>query len=80
MSSHIFASLTPGDELKLKDNVLKHVRSREWIFLEKEERDDTAVVTHKSGKFYMHVKEEDIDWDQYPKIKGLFLRVRKGSP
>ncbi len=80
MSSHIFKSLTPGDELKLKEGVLKHVKTREWIFLEKEEKDDTAVVTHKSGKFYMHLKEEDIDWGQYPKIKELFLKARKGSP
>jgi hypothetical protein len=74
-----FESLHTGDEVKLKENCLKHVRTRAWIFLEKDEKDDTAVVSHKSGNFCMHVKEEDVDWDAYPKIKELFSKIKNGS-
>ncbi len=75
----IFESLHPGDELKLKEDVLKHVRTRAWVFLEQDEKDDTAVVSHKNGNFCMHVKAEEIDWDSYPKIRDLFMKVKNGS-
>lgn len=48
-------------------------------FWKKKEKDDSLVLAHKSGKFYMHVKAEDIDWDEYPKIKELFQKVKKES-
>ncbi len=72
-------SLRPGDEVRLKESALRHVRTRAWIFLERDEKDDTAVVQHKSGNFCMHVKEEEIDWEAYPKIKELFDKVKNGS-
>ncbi len=72
-------SLQPGDEVRLKENVLQHVRTRAWIFVERDDKDNTAVVSHKSGNFCMHVKEEEIDWNVYPRIKELFARVKKGS-
>ncbi len=79
VSFHFFESLTPGEELKLRENALKHVKTREWVFLERDDKDNSAVVTHKTGKFNMHVKEEDIDWEAYPRIKELFSKVKSGS-
>ncbi len=74
-----FESLHTGDEVRLKENSLKHVRTRAWIFVERDEKDGTAVVSHVSGNFCMHVKAEDIDWEAYPTIKELFAKVKNGS-
>lgn len=66
MSSEYLESVTPGEIVILRGDVLKHIKTREYIY-ERKEIDDTIFILHKSGSFGLHVKKEDIDWDAYQK-------------
>lgn len=66
MSSEYLESVTPGEIVILRGDVLKHIKTREYIY-ERKEIDNTIFILHKSGSFGLHVKKEDIDWDAYQK-------------
>jgi len=66
MSSEYLESVTPGEIVILRGDVLKHIKTREYIY-ERKEIDNTIFILHKSGIFGLHVKKEDIDWDAYQK-------------
>ena len=64
MSAEYLESVIPGEVLILRDDVLKHLKTREYIY-ERKEIDNTIFILHKSGSFGLHVKKEDIDWEAY---------------
>ena len=61
-------SITPGEHLRLRDDVYKYLQTREWIF-RRVERDNTILLMHESGGFGWSVKMDDIDWGAYRKSK-----------
>lgn len=68
----ILKAITPGERLKLRDDVLGHVQPRQWIF-KKIEDGDTVQLMDESGEFGWSVKMDNIDWDAYEKQKGKGL-------
>jgi len=65
----LLKSIVPGECLKLRDDVLKHVHPREWVF-KRVEDDDTILLVHESGGFGWSVKTDHIDWEAYQKQKA----------
>jgi len=61
-------SITPGEHLRLPDDVHKYMQTREWIF-GRVERDETILLVHEKGGFGWNVKMDDIDWEAYRKSK-----------
>ena len=76
MLSEFLESLTPGELLILREDALKHIKTREYLY-QKTEIDDTIFLLHKSGSFGLHVKVEDIDWDAYQKQRGEVTSLRQ---
>jgi len=66
---HLLKSLSPGERLRLRDNVLRHLYPREWIF-NRLENGDTILLMHESGGFGWIVKIDHIDWKAYEKQSG----------
>ncbi len=64
--------ITPGDRLRLRDDFLRHVHPREWIF-KRVESDGRILLVDESGEFGWSVKTDDIDWDAYKKEKDKRL-------
>ncbi len=60
--------IVPGERLRLRDDFLRHVHPREWIF-KRVERDGTILLLDESGGFGWSVKKDNIDWDAYEKEK-----------
>jgi hypothetical protein len=61
-------SITPGEHLRLRDDVHKYMQTREWIF-GRVKRDETILLVHERGGFGWDVKMDDIDWEAYQKSK-----------
>ncbi len=64
MSLECLETIIPGEMITLRGDVLKHLKTREYLY-ERMEIDDTIFILHKSGSFGLHVKIEDIDWEAY---------------
>ena len=64
MSLECLETIIPGETITLRGDVLKHLKTREYLY-ERMEIDDTIFILHKSGSFGLHVKIEDIDWEAY---------------
>jgi hypothetical protein len=61
-------SIAPGERLRFRNDVLKHVQTREWIF-KTVEKDGTVSLVHERGGFGWKVRVDDIDWEAYRKTK-----------
>jgi hypothetical protein len=63
------ASKSPisGDAVKLRKDVLPHVRVREWTVLGKESGRLILISFTPKGRALEVVKENDIDWEVYPR-------------
>ncbi len=46
---HLLKSVSPGERLRLKDDVLKHMHPREWIFKKVEDDGRTILLLDESG-------------------------------
>ncbi len=55
--------LKRGDHLKLKEDALLHVKTRDWVFENIE--DDSVVLMHETGYYGISVKASDIDWQEF---------------
>ena len=55
-------SLTRNTRLKLKEDVYRYIKNREWLFNKIE--NDTVYLLDESGVFGMGVKVENIDWSK----------------
>ena len=64
----LLKSITPGEHLRLRDDVYRYLETREWIF-RGVERDNTILLLHESAGFGWNVKMDDIDWEAYRKFK-----------
>jgi len=64
--------ITPGERLRLRDDFLRHVHPREWIF-KRIESEGTILLVHESGGFGWSVKTENIDWEAYKKERDKRL-------
>jgi len=62
--------VTPGEKLRLRDDVLPHAKVREWIF-EGLERGEKVLLTHKLDGYTLEAKIDDIDWEEYQRRKNL---------
>ena len=64
-------SLTKGDSMSLRKDVLLHVNVREWIFMGKNEgRIILVSYKAKGGHTLEVVKEDEIDWAKYSLQNG----------
>jgi hypothetical protein len=70
--------LTPGEILTLREDVYENMKTRDYVYQETE-IDDTIFLLHKSGRYGLHLKVEDIDWDAYLKTKGKIEERRTPS-
>ena len=63
------ASKSPfaGDLIKLRKDVLPNVKMREWIVLAKDNGRIILINYRPKGHALEVVKEDDIDWAEYPK-------------
>lgn len=61
-------SISPGEHLRLRDDVHRYMQTREWIF-RRIEKDNTILLVHESGGFGWDVKMDDIDWEVYQESK-----------
>ena len=68
----ILKSIIPGEHLKLREDVLRHVHPRKWIF-NRMDSGDRIQLLHESGRFAWSVKIENIDWEAYEKESGKKL-------
>ncbi len=64
MSLECLETIIPGEIITLRGDVLKHLKTREYLY-ERMEIDNSIFILHKSGSFGVHVKMEDIDWEDY---------------
>ena len=64
----LLKSITPGEHLRLRDDVYRYLETREWIF-RGVERNNTILLLHESAGFGWNVKMDDIDWESYRKFK-----------
>jgi hypothetical protein len=78
MLSELLKSLTPGEILILRKDVYKNINTREYVY-QGTEIDNTVFLLHKSGRYGLHVKVEDIEWDAYLKTKGKMEERRTPS-
>jgi hypothetical protein len=78
MLSEFLKSLTPGEILILRKDVYKNINTREYVY-QGTEIDNTIFLLHKSGRYGLHVKVEDIEWDADPKTKGKMEERRTPS-
>ena len=68
----ILKSITPGEHLKLRDDVLGHIQPRRWVF-KRIDGNDTIFLMDESGGFGWSVKIDNIDWEAYGKQSGKKL-------
>jgi hypothetical protein len=61
-SKSFLRSLTRNTRLKLKENVYRYLKEREWLFNKVE--NDMVYLVDASGVFGMGVRGEDIDWSK----------------
>ncbi len=62
-----FEHISPGKRVRLKDNVYRNIKDREWIFNRIEGNE--VHLLHESKAYGLIVKIEDIDWDDSSNIK-----------
>ncbi len=60
----------PGDAVRLRKDVLSHVRVREWTVLGKDNDRVILISYTPKGRALEVVKEDDIDWEEYLKRDG----------
>jgi len=58
------SSIFPGRPLKIREELYKQLRDREWIFNRVE--NNSIFLIHKNGLYGVTVGIEDIDWNQVP--------------
>lgn len=62
-----FENIFPGKRLRLKNEVYRNIKDREWIFNRIE--GDEIHLLHESKAYGLIVKIEDIDWDDSSDLK-----------
>ncbi len=67
-ASVYFEILVPGDSLRLREDKLKHIRTRDWTFFRRISG-NRLLLLHKGKPLSIHVS--DIDWEKFQ--KGDFL-------
>jgi hypothetical protein len=61
-------SIVSGERLRLRNDGLNYLQTREWIF-KTVEKDSTVSLVHERGGFSRKVRVDDIDWEAYRKTK-----------
>ena len=64
----LLKSITPGERLRLRDDVHAHMQKRGWIF-SRAEKDNRILLVDESGAFGWNVKIDDVDWKAYRRSK-----------
>jgi len=59
----VLSRVTPGRRLRLRENVYKQLKQREWIFNKME--GDQIHLLHESRAYGLIVRMEDIDWREF---------------
>lgn len=60
IESSVLKLITPRERLRLRDDVLNHMQTREWIF-NRVEKDDTILLVRERGVFGWDTKKGDTD-------------------
>lgn len=68
LNRSILKYTTPGDRVRLRDDFLRHMHPRQWIF-KRIESDGTILLVDESREFGWRVKTGNIDWKAYQKEK-----------
>ncbi len=70
-------SLAPGDLIRLRPEVLPHVKIRSWEF--KCMEGNKILLYHKAKTYTLEVDKEEIDWEEYRRSKGEKRRCPRHS-
>jgi hypothetical protein len=62
-------SLKPGDSIYLRKDALPHVKIRNWTFRGINSH-GVILLDHKEKGYILEVKEEDINWEEYERMRG----------
>jgi len=68
MEKSFLDSITHGEKLRLRDDVLPLVKRREWIFAGMG-KSDTILLAHESQGYIWGAKPDGIDWEEYLRRK-----------
>jgi hypothetical protein len=60
--------ITLGERIKLRNDILRHVERREWIFGGVEK--GSILLQHQEERRALKVGPYDIDWEAYQKAKN----------
>jgi len=55
--------LTPGTRLRLREDVYRHLKEREWIF--NKVRNNMIFLLRETGDYGVVIGIEDIDWSVF---------------
>ncbi len=64
MDKSFLLSIPPGEKVRLRDDVYRHLKIREWVFSGLE-KDDTILLSYAIHGYIWEAKVNDIDWDEY---------------
>ncbi len=70
MFAALLKSLTPGEPLRLRNEVLPKVKVRNWAFLSINKSGVVLLGFNPKGRILAVFKENEIDWDKYEETKG----------
>jgi len=71
-------SLTQGEELRLRGDVLPLVQRRSWIFVGMG-KTGRILLTHGNIGYTWQAKPDSIDWEEYEKRRNHDLPLRASS-
>jgi hypothetical protein len=66
--------ITPGKRLRLRDDVYRQIREREWIL--KKIDSEGVHLLHESRAYGLIVRMEDIDWSEF---EGKFVKRNQNA-
>jgi hypothetical protein len=57
--------IQPGEWVRLRENAFKHVKTRDWIFMQIE-KENEILLMHENGLYGLVVGITDIDLEKKP--------------
>jgi hypothetical protein len=70
MGNAFLNSITHGEKLRLRDDVLPLVKRREWVFAGMG-KSETILLAHEWIGYIWAAKPDGIDWEEYRRRKKL---------
>jgi hypothetical protein len=70
MGNFFLNTISPGEKLRLRDDVLPLVKKRAWIFAGMG-KNDTVLLVHEIIGYIWGAKPGGIEWGEYKRRKNL---------